>query len=461
MTTVTAGSSTPLLPYQQRWSTLYRDFNRALYANEPFDAFLWVFRLISGISDYVYHWTGLARVYPPAIPVLALTLVLLCVYSYFAHLRAHLRETQGWCADSGDGVCRTDTLHTSFVTYLAVMIVWNHLSTTFRSPGVVVAVPSNRPTAEAGSVPSQPLNGSENQNHAAADTGDRSDSQHVHRHHDALNWTCGAGQGGTLGINVRCDVEAEQARVALYGPPNESTFTYCSTCDHWRPPRCHHSSKCNRCVLQLDHYCPWGNNCIGYNNYREFLLTVLYITIGCLYGFNMLWREFYTGMKGYIDQYGWWESIVGGEHQTGFLDLPPPLTMLKTALFTKEGLPPTVIIRLIFPLLFGSGLTLGAFLGFHVMYVATGRTTLEHKILLHHMLEEATEKALHKSRNSTGVPTSHAVTTEKRPVSPYKQDSFYKNVQQALGRNLWLCLVPVSVTPLPPYLPERMTDKTD
>ena len=37
----------------------------------------------------------------------------------------------------------------------------------------------------------------------------------------------------------------------------------CKKCMHPKPPRTHHCSVCDKCVLKMDHHCPWINGCIG------------------------------------------------------------------------------------------------------------------------------------------------------------------------------------------------------
>ncbi|KAK9454420.1 DHHC palmitoyltransferase-domain-containing protein [Dipodascopsis uninucleata] len=45
---------------------------------------------------------------------------------------------------------------------------------------------------------------------------------------------------------------------------------WCSRCRSVKPDRAHHSSELDRCVLKMDHYCPWVGQIIGLKNYKIF-----------------------------------------------------------------------------------------------------------------------------------------------------------------------------------------------
>lgn len=84
------------------------------------------------------------------------------------------------------------------------------------------------------------------------------------------------------------------------GPPTEQTFNAVSICKRClcpKPPRTHHCSICNRCILKFDHHCPWLNQCIGHYNHRYFFLYMIYTVIGVTFvmlfgigiGYEVLW----------------------------------------------------------------------------------------------------------------------------------------------------------------------------
>lgn len=61
------------------------------------------------------------------------------------------------------------------------------------------------------------------------------------------------------------------------------TYKFCKTCRCIKPPRAHHDSVTGKCIFEMDHYCPWMNNCIGLYNYRFFVMFMSYLLLGCLY----------------------------------------------------------------------------------------------------------------------------------------------------------------------------------
>ena len=60
----------------------------------------------------------------------------------------------------------------------------------------------------------------------------------------------------------------------------------CNICDCVKPPRAHHCRKCGRCVIRMDHHCPWVGNCVGLRTFKQFLLFNLYVCLLSLYYFS-------------------------------------------------------------------------------------------------------------------------------------------------------------------------------
>lgn len=68
---------------------------------------------------------------------------------------------------------------------------------------------------------------------------------------------------------------------------------WCSKCSAPKPDRCHHCRQCGRCVLKMDHHCPWLlDSCIGLRNYKAFVLFLLYTSLFCVLCIDTLVRAF-------------------------------------------------------------------------------------------------------------------------------------------------------------------------
>ncbi|CAO3688458.1 unnamed protein product [Rhizopus microsporus] len=79
-------------------------------------------------------------------------------------------------------------------------------------------------------------------------------------------------------------------RQQAYIEVKKSTHTprFCKTCNNYKPPRTHHCSICDQCVLKMDHHCPWVNNCVGYFNYCHFIRFIVCVDITSIYIFVLL-----------------------------------------------------------------------------------------------------------------------------------------------------------------------------
>lgn len=54
-------------------------------------------------------------------------------------------------------------------------------------------------------------------------------------------------------------------------------FTKCTKCDSIRPKRTYHCKVCRRCILHMDHHCPWIGNCVGLFNQKFFIQYNVYV----------------------------------------------------------------------------------------------------------------------------------------------------------------------------------------
>ncbi|XP_077321776.1 palmitoyltransferase ZDHHC15 [Lithobates pipiens] len=92
---------------------------------------------------------------------------------------------------------------------------------------------------------------------------------------------------------VQRQILAEFAKkLPVYTRTANGAIRFCDRCQVVKPDRCHHCSVCGMCVLKMDHHCPWVNNCIGFSNYKFFLLFLAYSMLYCLYIASTVFKYF-------------------------------------------------------------------------------------------------------------------------------------------------------------------------
>jgi len=75
-------------------------------------------------------------------------------------------------------------------------------------------------------------------------------------------------------------------------PQQTQSAKKCRKCNTVKPYKAHHCSICARCIIRMDHHCPWVNNCVAVFNQKYFVLFLFYTCVNCCYSVVLLVSRF-------------------------------------------------------------------------------------------------------------------------------------------------------------------------
>ncbi|KAL0489417.1 S-acyltransferase [Acrasis kona] len=172
---------------------------------------------------------------------------------------------------------------------------------------------------------------------------------------------------------------------------------YCHKCNVYQPPRSHHSSANNKllplysfkCVLRMDHYCIWVNNCVGLRNHKFFFLFLFYMVVGFVHF-----------------------GVTAG-------------VAIAQSVRNMEGISPVSLVVMIMSTVFVFPIAcmVGMFFGWNVYLICTNQTSIESHI------NGSIKSKLSKTNHQT---FKHVFNVTLK-----------QNIQAVLGINTWLWLIPV------------------
>lgn len=168
------------------------------------------------------------------------------------------------------------------------------------------------------------------------------------------------------------------------------TIRYCRKSGALKPDRAHYDSMTKELVLKMDHYCPWVANCIGYSNYKFFVLFLFYAISYCLFIIG-------TTIAPFIQV--WSGNDVEGYKESGFR-LQLILVFLVASVFS---------VSLVF------------LFGLHFYLISKNRTTIE----------------------LYGSPVISSVGQYKDAFNL----SCMQNWQQVCGKSCWQWFIPIKINP--------------
>jgi len=140
------------------------------------------------------------------------------------------------------------------------------------------------------------------------------------------------------------------------GDPEGRRRRYCLMCNLFKPERCHHCSSCEKCILNMDHHCPWVNNCIGFNNRKYFILLLVYVFLLAYFYWISLSYDIYLNFV-------WLINYFKGYHFSDHFEIWQVLSW--------------ILCILLFLTIFTLSLIITKFSHFHFRLLFENKTTIE------------------------------------------------------------------------------------
>lgn len=204
---------------------------------------------------------------------------------------------------------------------------------------------------------------------------------------------------------------------------------WCTRCSLYKPDRAHHCHHCGRCIKKLDHHCIFISSCIGFHNYKSFLLFIAYAVLGC----------------GIIVADCWWGAQI--------LTLGQSIDGMASASMSAGA---SLSLLVLFALCGSVVLTLPFFLAFHArIALLEGCTTLEwNEVLPDRMTFLGVDGSW--SNSSGGLLKSFlslfASSSGRTPIAaasmadahPFRLSCF-QNFKQVFGFSIWIWPLPISI----------------
>ncbi|KAI8599513.1 DHHC palmitoyltransferase-domain-containing protein [Dissophora ornata] len=172
-----------------------------------------------------------------------------------------------------------------------VLMLWAYAMVILTDPGRVTAehqpVPQPRTqeqqqVLDESLVPGQGVMPERQQTHQSLEYPVEPHIQQVQQAHMKGGSVTSLGSGGVMIPGAQSTNRSGYIHITE-DPTAQGHPLWCSKCQHVKPERAHHCRVCKRCVLKMDHHCPWVLNCVGQDNYKFFVLFVFYTTIHSLY----------------------------------------------------------------------------------------------------------------------------------------------------------------------------------